>query len=224
MLGRRIEEVHPIVPLFDGLGIEFAIMSYADRLSICAVADPILVPDANTLRDHLYAAAAELRDALDLVAPHVEGPAAVGPSVATLMQTMLVTVVPTDTLATAWSLMRRHRIRHLPVVGPDFRVVGMVSHRDLLAVSPSSLDPTVARARIALSASVRVAEVMETHVSVVPAHELAANAGERMMRHKIGCLPVVDPNGRLAGIVTADDYVRWAAERMRPELTVRRTA
>ena len=32
MLGRRIDEVHPIVPLFDGLGIEFAIMSYADRL------------------------------------------------------------------------------------------------------------------------------------------------------------------------------------------------
>ena len=40
LLGRRIDEVHPIVPLYDGMGVEFAIMSYADRLSICAVADP----------------------------------------------------------------------------------------------------------------------------------------------------------------------------------------
>jgi CBS domain-containing protein len=45
-----------------------------------------------------------------------------------------------------------------------------------------------------------------------------------MLRHKIGCLPVVDATGRLAGIVTADDFVRWAAERMRPEAAERRSA
>ena len=224
MLGRRIEEVHPIVPLFDGLGIEFAIMSYADRISICAVADPVLVPDAAMLREHLHAAAAELRDALGLVAPRVDVAAAAGPCVTALMQTNVVTLIAADTLATAWSLMRRHRIRHLPVVGPDAHVIGMVTHRDLLAVSPSSLDPTVARARVALSASVRVADVMESHVSVVGIDELAASAGERMLRHKIGGLPVVDAEGRLAGIVTADDFVRWAAEHMRPESAVRRSA
>ena len=106
----------------------------------------------------------------------------------------------------------------------DAHVVGMLTHRDLLAVSPSSLDPTVTRARIALSASVHVADVMETHVSVVGTDELAATAGERMLRHKIGCLPVVDADGRLVGIVTADDFVRWAAEHMRPEPAARRSA
>ena len=224
MLGRTIEEVHPIVPLFDGMGIEFAIMSYADRLSICAVADPALVPDAADLREHLHAAAAELHAALGTTAAPAEAAAPDGPRVTALMQTSVVTLVPADTLATAWSLMRRHHIRHLPVIGPDARVLGMVTHRDLLAASPSSLDPAGDRRRVALSAAFHVVDVMETHVSVVGAEELAASAGDRMLRHKIGCLPVVDATGRLAGIVTADDFVRWAADRMRPEATRRRSA
>ena len=63
------DEVHPIVPLFDGMGIEFAIMSYADRLSICAVADPRLVPDASDIEGHLHAAADELQHALGIRKP-----------------------------------------------------------------------------------------------------------------------------------------------------------
>ena len=216
MLGRRIEEVHPIVPLFDGMGVEFAIMSYADRLSICAVADPALVPDAAEIATHLRAAAGELLGALDTRAPATAEPAAEGiVCVATLMQSRVVTLAPTDRLAAAWSLMSRHRIRHLPVVMPDGRLIGMVTHRDLLAASPSSLVPE--GERVALSAAVRVADVMETHLSVTSPDEPAAAAGERMLRHKIGCLPVVGTDGRLAGIVTADDFVRWAAARMQPD-------
>jgi CBS domain-containing membrane protein len=217
MLGRRIEEVHPIVPLFDGMGVEFAIMSYAERLSICAVADPVLVPDAAELATHLHAAAGELLDALGTrKAAPAEPPVAEGiVSIAALMQSRVVTLVPNDRLATAWSLMSRHRIRHLPVVTPDGRLIGMVTHRDLLAASPSSLAPQ--GERVTLSGAVRVADVMETHLSVTSPDEPAAAAGERMLRHKIGCLPVVRPDGRLAGIVTADDFVRWAAARMQPD-------
>jgi len=36
-----------------------------------------------------------------------------------------------------------------------------------------------------------------------------------MLRHKIGCLPVVDA-GRLVGIVTGDDFLRWATMRLLP--------
>src|SRR5262249_24671746 len=60
LLGRRILEVHPIVPLFQGLGMEFAIMSYAGRLSISAAVEPRLVPEADDLPSHLHAALHEL--------------------------------------------------------------------------------------------------------------------------------------------------------------------
>jgi CBS domain-containing protein len=55
---------------------------------------------------------------------------------------------------------------------------------------------------------------METHVSVAAADEPAGLVGDRMVRHKIGCLPVVDGERRLAGIVTADDFVHWATVHM----------
>jgi WS/DGAT/MGAT family acyltransferase len=216
LLGRRIDEVHPLVPLFDGMGVEFAIMSYADRLSICAVADPRLAPDATDLRAHLHAALDELKGALVGDVAPATTVAPVGPRVAELMTASVLTLVPGDTLATAWSTMYRNRIRHLPVVTTNARLVGLVTHRDLLAASPSSLAPDGERERVALSASVRVADVMETHVSVADAEEPAALAGERMVRHKIGCLPVVDAERRLAGIVTADDFVRWATAHMGP--------
>ncbi len=55
---------------------------------------------------------------------------------------------------------------------------------------------------------------METHLSVTRPEEPAVAAGGRMGRHKIGCLPVLGPDGRLLGIVTQEDFLRWATDRM----------
>ncbi len=102
----------------------------------------------------------------------------------------------------------------MPVVALDGRLAGIVTHRDVLAASISSLDHVSERDRVALVGWARVADVMETHLSTTDPDEPAAAAGERMIRHKIGALPVVDPDGRLVGIVTSEDYLRWATERM----------
>src|SRR5262249_2762783 len=151
-------------------------------------------------------------------------PVAAGLQVSDLMSPSVVTVVPDDPLATAWTLMRRHRIRHLPVVMPDGRLIGVITHRDLLAASPSTLDRPSARERIALSGCAGVAEGVETRGSGAAAAGPAGHAGDRMLRHKIGCLPVVDPDGHLRGIVTGDDFVRWAAARMAPPEAAQRSA
>jgi CBS domain-containing protein len=69
-----------------------------------------------------------------------------------------------------------------------------------------------------------VKEVMSTSVITIGPHEPLANAARLMLEHKIGCLPVVDGEHRLAGIVTADDFVRWATVHMLPEEQLRRSA
>jgi len=224
LLGRRILEVHPIVPLFQGLGLEFAIMSYAGQLSIAAAAEPHLVPDAEDIPVHLRTAAEELRAAL--TAGQKPAPVRIGarPVVADLMTRDVVTVGPDDTLAQAYALMRVRRIRHLPVVGRDGRLTGLVTHRDLLSASSSSLLVPAEDERVRILGLAHVAHVMETHVSVVTPEEPAADAGERMVRHKIGCLPVVGPDGRLAGIVTEEDFLRWATTHMAPAEPMRQSA
>jgi WS/DGAT/MGAT family acyltransferase len=225
LLGRRILEVHPIVPLFEGLGLEFAIMSYAGRLSICAAVEPHLVPDAADIPGHLQAAAEELHAALAVTdEPEAARPPA-SPRVVDLMTRNVIVIAPGESLAKAYLLMRANRIRHLPVVGRDGHLAGLLTHRDLLSASSSSLATPAEAERVRLLAFTRVADVMETHVSVAAPEDAAAVVGDRMIRHKIGCLPVVGSDARLVGIVTEEDYLRWATVHMAaPEDTVRQSA
>jgi WS/DGAT/MGAT family acyltransferase len=223
LLGRRILEVHPMVPLFQGLGLEFAIMSYAGQLSISAAVEPNLVPDAHEIPGHLQAAAEELHAALITRERVRPAATAASPTVADLMTAEVITVAPTESLARAYAVMRAKRIRHLPVVGGDGRLAGLLSHRDLLGASSSSLIGTP-EDRVRVLVLAHVADVMETHVSVARAEDSASLAGERMIRHKIGCLPVVGGDGRLAGIVTEEDFLRWATARMSPPQAVRQSA
>src|SRR5262245_33784842 len=69
VLGRRIVGIHPIVPPFEGLGLGFAILSYADQISIAASADPALVSDVEAITDAIAAEFEGLLAAVGVQAP-----------------------------------------------------------------------------------------------------------------------------------------------------------
>jgi CBS domain-containing protein len=215
ILGRRVEAIHPMVPLAQGMGLEFAVLSYGGRVSIAATADADLVPDAELIAEALTEAEAELRDAVLPPALRSAPPPKVGGiAVRELMHRDVVTVAPGDSLLHVYRLMKTKGIRHLPVVEQRGRLVGIVTHRDVVAAAKSSLESTEELARVRVLGHAEVAEVMETHVSTAHPEEPAADVGRRIVRHKIGCLPVVDESGALLGIVTATDFVRWAADNL----------
>lgn len=215
VLGRRVLDIHPMVPLGLEIGLGFAILSYDRSLSIAATVDPGLVPDAAALPAALRAAADELHDALGTRAPRTEtiAPAPRAPRVADLMTGDVVTIAPETSLADAWQTMHRARIRHLPVVDATRALVGLLTHRDLLAAAQSSVTFPDERDRLRMLGWARADDVMETHLSTATPDTPAAEAGVRMASHKIGCLPVTD-GGRLVGLVTEHDFLRWAAAHM----------
>ena len=215
-LGRRVLELHPVVPLAAGIGLGFAILSYAGKISITATADATLVPDADRLPAALKAAADELACHLGVraVSPRVPAEPDALVRVADLMTRDVIAVRPRELLTVCWSTMRERRIRHLPVVDRNGVLCGLISHRDLVAASPSSLALETEVDRMRMLGWTTAADVMETHVSTAAAAESAADAGLRMVRQKISCLPVVDPRGALVGIVTDEDFVRWFADHM----------
>ena len=59
--GKRLEKLVPVVPLTQGVGLAFAILSYCDALTIGITADPALVPNSESLCDLLQAGFDELR-------------------------------------------------------------------------------------------------------------------------------------------------------------------
>jgi WS/DGAT/MGAT family acyltransferase len=217
LLGRRVLEMHPIVPLFEGLGLGFAILSYADQLSVAAAADPALVPDVAIIAQDVAAELDALVAAVGLDAePALPTRVEASPRVADLMTRPVHTLSPTTGLADAWRLMRKARIRHLPVVDELRRPIGLVTHRDLLGAAPSSVAEPEEAARVQILGWLTAREVMETHVIVTSPEESAAAVGQRMLAAKIGCLPVVDATGRIVGIVTEEDFLRWATAHMAP--------
>ena len=126
--------------------------------------------------------------------------------VADLMTRAVYKLSPVQSLPLAESLMGLKRIRHVPVVDDAGALVGLLTHRDLLAAKISALIPLSPDERTTLELSVPVSKVMRTEVWTVGPEVLAVNAAKIMRDHKIGCLPVID-GGLVVGIIAESDLL-----------------
>ena len=140
--------------------------------------------------------------------PHAPGAAL---TVADIMSHQVVTLSEFEDMDLAGLIMSQGRIRHLPVVDDAGRLVGLVTHRDLLRVSVSDLADLARDERRGLLRGVPVREVMRRDVATTTRDAPLAEAANRLVDHKYGCLPVVDVNEQLVGIVTEADFVRLTA-------------
>ena len=120
-----------------------------------------------------------------------------------LMTTDLITVSPEETLADARTLMKDHRIRHLPVVEGDRNLVGLLTQTDVLAATDSTLRDLENRIR---AAEVLVSDVMITKIATIDAKASLRQAALFLETRRIGCLPVVTDD-KLVGIITDTDFV-----------------
>lgn len=132
-------------------------------------------------------------------------------SVADLMTTDVVTLTEDETLAHAQRCMARGRIRHLPVVR-DGRLSGLITHRDLLAASFSIFAEVEASEQRRVFDTVRVVEAMHRDVVTVSPDLAVSKAARILLENKYGCLPVVDDEHLLVGIVTEADFLRLTVQ------------
>ena len=128
-------------------------------------------------------------------------------TVADIMSTDVITLIEDETLAHAKRCMDRGRIRHLPVLR-DRKLVGLVTHRALLAAAFSIFAEVVPVEQRRIFVTVPVAEAMHRDVITVRPDEPVADAARTLLDNKWGCLPVVDDSGDLVGIVTEADFLR----------------
>ncbi len=123
------------------------------------------------------------------------------------MATDLVTVTPDTPVLTATQIMKSRRIRRLPVLAPDGRLVGIVSDRDLKEAAPSKVTTMDVHEHHYLLGETKVESIMTRAVLTVAPTDTVEKAAALMIKHKITGLPVVD-QGRAVGVLTTDDVAR----------------
>jgi acetoin utilization protein AcuB len=84
------------------------------------------------------------------------------------------------------------RFRHVPVVGPDGQLVGILSDRDLLPAPNGGL---------------AVSELMSSPVWTAAPESPLREVASLMFDRRVGALPILD-EGALVGILTRSDILR----------------
>ena len=130
--------------------------------------------------------------------------------VKSILHPKLVTVSADERLDTVDDIMALGNVRHLPVVKAG-ELVGIVSQRDLLRASLSSISNVGLGEKRAFLTSIKLHEIMSRDVITITPATSIQEAAEIMADEKIGCLPVVDDN-ELIGMITETDLLHFVAE------------
>lgn len=108
-----------------------------------------------------------------------------------------VTIHPNATLTELDMLCHRYRVSGLPVVDDDRKLLGIITNRDLRFIAPKDFD------------ILRVCEVMTPMPLVTGMVGISSKeAASLLAKNKIEKLPIVDKDGRIAGLITVKDYVK----------------
>ena len=122
-------------------------------------------------------------------------------TVAGIMSRPVLTVEMSETLWDAWQLLFVSGLRHLIVLNRDGSTMGVLSDRNVLAEVPATAEHLSRR---------QVADVMaQVPLVHVRPDDSPVHAAEVMTSNMVEAVPVLDDDGRLAGIITESDIVRW---------------
>ena len=128
-------------------------------------------------------------------------------TVGSIMSGKVVTVGMDDSLETVRALFEQVRFHHLLVVGEKWRLLGVISDRDLLkAVSPF-VDTLSETTRDRATLEKRVHQIMSRKPITVSRETSIADAAALLLEEGVSCLPVTSPEGEVEGIVTWKDLL-----------------
>ena len=142
------------------------------------------------------------------------------------MTEQVICMEPQDSLAKAIEVMQTEKFRHVPIIDEQGKFVGLVSDRDILRNLPFAGKRPLLPAkkfREHLFATDSWTENLQQPLESVMAQKVlhilpgcsVCKAADTLYSKKISCLPVVDKQEKLLGIVTVTDLMRallWAYE------------
>ena len=128
-----------------------------------------------------------------------------------LMTPNPIVVKPDTSVPDALRLMRERKVRRLPVIDAQGRLVGIVSDKDLLYASPSPATTLAVWEIPDLLGKIKVESAMSRNVITVAEKTPLEEAARLMADKKVGGLPVMQ-GPDLVGIITETDLFKSLLE------------
>ena len=125
------------------------------------------------------------------------------------MTRKVITVGPETGLFEAQELMAESTIRHLPVIDPDDRLIGIVTDRDIRSALPYEFfkqHPTEEEKQ--KFSRLQIKDIMSKNPLTISPTYTIQDALLMIQDAKVGALPVVVEENRLKGIISVRDLLR----------------
>lgn len=126
-------------------------------------------------------------------------------SVSSIMTKKLKTLQPSDPLSKVIDLFKKHKIHHLPIVENGI-LKGLITTSDLMWANKPFDE----------YGQVRVEDVMTTKLATLEPEAKIGTAAQIFLKNWFHALPIVDDKGKLIGIVTTFDVLRYNFEKEYP--------
>ncbi len=130
--------------------------------------------------------------------------------ISSIMIKDVYTVQPDQPISKVRDLFRDERIHHIPIIKEDRTLVGLITTSDLLWLNKSFDEYD----------NIPAKEVMSTKLAKLEPSAKIGTAAEIFLRNWFHALPVVDAGGKLLGLVTSFDVLKYNFRKEYPNETV----
>jgi CBS domain-containing protein len=129
-------------------------------------------------------------------------------TVADIMTKDLVTLTPSNSLADAHTITREKGIRHLPVIDSEnHKLIAIVTQKSMIA-RVINLVMLYGGGELRHHEKItNIMEVAEKDFETVTPSQSLHDVAPFFLANKHGCLPVVDDEQNLVGMITSSDFV-----------------
>jgi acetoin utilization protein AcuB len=125
------------------------------------------------------------------------------------MTRKVITIDQEATIFDARELLAGNKIRHLPIIDKERRLIGIITDRDIRSVLPyNSLIEHSGEKENERISKIKVNDIMtKDPISISPTYTIQ-DALLLIQKSKVGALPVVDDDHKLKGIISVRDLLR----------------
>ncbi|MFQ6372594.1 HPP family protein [Shewanella sp. YIC-542] len=129
-----------------------------------------------------------------------------------IMTSNVVCINQGATVKDAHLLMQNRGVRHLPVVDDDGKLVGVLTHKKMVATVMGLLNRYGAGALERHERQQPLTALLETDITPLTLDMPLVEVVDYFINNKHGCLPVIDSEHNVAGIVTSSDFVKLCGQ------------